>query len=145
MEMIENKRNGSITAGLTTGIIGTALGVMNGAGGLLGLANNQNSTYVTKDTLDMAMQLAAKDSKIALLEAVQESEVKMADIYQRLSARIREDEQKQEAINAQQAVYNGVNSSALGTLRAQVDQIVKIGVPNSAVIPGWGEVTVTPA
>lgn len=58
-EIIENTTeqipsNGKVNAGLTLGIIGTALSALNGAGGLLGLMGNKNlgsSTGMTNEEL----------------------------------------------------------------------------------------------
>jgi hypothetical protein len=57
-ETHETHRDGSITAGLTTGIIGTALGTLNTLGGsngspLGGLFGGCKSNYVTKEEFVM--------------------------------------------------------------------------------------------
>jgi hypothetical protein len=55
---------------------------------------------------------------------------------------------EQNAINMQQAVYNGTNTAALNCLQGQVAQLyslTKLIVPNGSICPGWGNVTITPA
>ncbi len=58
-ETHETHRDGSITAGLTTGIIGTALGALNTLGGCNGnplgglLGGGCKSSYVTKEEFIM--------------------------------------------------------------------------------------------
>jgi hypothetical protein len=55
---------------------------------------------------------------------------------------------EQNAINMQQAVYNGTNTAALNCLQGQVAQLyslTKLIVPNGSVCPGFGEVKVVPA
>ena len=127
-------------AGLATGIIGTALGVLNGGAGLLGIMPNANNGggYITKDTLDMAMKLAAKDSEIALLKSEQNTEIKIADVYERLAAKMNANQREQDAINREQAVYNGVNTTSINCLRNQVAELqgmTKMVIPADNVCP----------
>lgn len=153
------------TAGLTTGIIGTALGALGGGlsmlnGGLNnGYANNgmyrnsgcpsisSDDHFVTRYEMDMQQQLAHKDSEIALLKSEQNTEIKIADVYERLITRINADKNEQQKINTEQAVWNGVNTATMGCMRNQIDQLYSLTalrIPNTSVCPGWGEVTVTP-
>lgn len=136
-------------AGLATGIIGTALGVLNGGAGLIGMMPNAGTKpeYVTKETLDMAMTIAAKDSEIALLKSEQNTEIKIADVYERLASKMNANQREQDAVNREQAVYNGVNTATLGCMRNQIDQLMgltALRIPNTSVCPGWGPVTVQP-
>lgn len=136
-------------AGLATGIIGTALGVLNGGAGLLNLMPNGTAKpeYVTKETLDMAMTIAAKDSEIALLKSEQNTEIKIADVYERLAAKMNANQREQDAVNREQAVYNGVNTASIGCLKNQVEQLMgltALRIPNTSVCPGWGPVSVQP-
>ena len=48
--------------------------------------------------MDMAMKLAAKDSEIALIKSEQNSELKIADVYERLITRINADKNAQQNI-----------------------------------------------
>lgn len=122
-------------AGLTTGIIGTALGALNtlgNAGGLTGLlginpANNQTTAMpnipgtfpgyiptmqvdpcVNRYELGLQQLIAAKDSQIALRDANTYVDQKFLQLYQYMDGRNRE----QDAINTQQAVLNQANKDS---------------------------------
>lgn len=143
--------------GLGLGIAGTALGLLNGGGnGLLGglFGNNRgcgcssSEMPITRYEAEMMQQMGAKDSKIALLESNIYTDQKLADVYERLNAKINANKEAQDAVNVQQAVYNGANTAALTCLQGQVAQLfglTKLVVPNTSVCPGWGNVTITPA
>lgn len=96
-ETNETNRNGSITAGLTTGIIGTALGALNTIGGgaalLSGNARQSSDVngipqWVSKDEYNAGMTIASKDSEIALLKSERDAEKKMIEVYAKLEERI---------------------------------------------------------
>lgn len=145
--------------GLGLGIAGTALGLLNGGGnGLLGGLfggnnNNQNcacsdNMLVNRYELAMQQQIAAKEAKIGLLESNIYTDQKIADVYERLNVKIQANKDAQDAINLQQAVYNGTNTAAIGCIQGQIAQLMsltKLVVPNTSVCPGWGNVTITPA
>ena len=133
-------------AALTTGIIGTALGVLNGGGngllgGLFGGNNNcgcNENMLVNRYELAMQQQLAAKDAKIGLLESNIYTDQKIADVYERLNTKIAANKDAQDAVNLQQAVYNGTNTAALGCLQGQVAQLfalTKLVVPATNICP----------
>lgn len=133
-------------AALTTGIIGTALGVLNGNGnGLLGGLFGGNSNCACSDNMlvnryELSMQnaLAAKDGKIALLESNIYTDQKIADVYERLNNKINANKEAQDALNLQQAVYNGTNTAALNCLQGQVAQLyslTKLIIPQSVICP----------
>lgn len=110
--------------------------------------NNGANTPVSRYEASMMQELANKDGKIALLESNIYTDQKIADVYERLITRINADKEAQGAINLQQAVYNGTNTSALTCLQSQVAQLyslTKLIVPNGSICPGWGDVTITPA
>lgn len=146
--------------GLGLGIAGTALGLLNGNGnGLLGGLFGGNRNYgncgcspadmpITRYEADMMQQLSAKDGKIALLESNIYTDQKLADVYDRLLTKINANKEAQDALNMQQAVYNGTNTAALNCLQGQVAQLyslTKLIVPNASICPGWGNVTISPA
>ena len=146
-------------AGLGLGIAGTALGLLNGNGnGLLGGlfgGNNCNRDCGCSDNMlvnryEMSMQqtIAAKDARIGLLESNIYTDQKIADVYERLNTKINAVKDAQDAINTQQAVYNGVNTATLNCMQGQIAQLyslTKLIVPNGSICPGWGNVTVAPA
>jgi hypothetical protein len=144
--------------GLGLGIAGTALGLLNGGGGLLGGlfgGNNCNRDCGCSDNMlvnryEMSMQqtIAAKDARIGLLESNIYTDQKIADVYERLNTKINAVKDAQDAINTQQAVYNGVNTATLNCMQGQIAQLyslTKLIVPNGSICPGWGNVTVAPA
>jgi hypothetical protein len=159
---MEYASKGVGSAGLTTGIIGTALGAMNG--GILpnlfgGGCNNNCSENMAVNRYEMTMsqQLAQKDMEISYWRGQDETNRKISDAYAKLEGRINAVDAKvdrnrdeQCAVNMQQAVYNGTNTAAIGCIQGQIAQLMgltKLVVPNTSVCPGWGDVTVsvTPA
>lgn len=150
---MEYASNGKGNLGVTLGAIGTGLGALSNSGLLNGFFNNNNGTgYVTKDELKYVQELAAKDSQIALLTSEQNTEIKIADVYERLITRINSDRKEQSEWNASQSVANAQMSAAIATNTNSISsinnilgQITAIRVPNTAVCPGWGNVTITPS
>ena len=113
-----------------------------------GCGCNPQDTPITRYEAAMLQELGAKDSKIALLESNIYTDQKLADIYERLNAKINANKEAQDAVNMQQAVYNGANTAALNCMQSQLAQLfslTKLVVPNGSVCPGWGNVTITPA
>lgn len=157
LENVNSKAN----VGVTLGAIGTGLGILgmhNGLGGLFNFGGNGagfanaaatmmcgQSAPISRYELDMSMALAKKDSEIALLKSEQNTEIKIADVYERLITRINSDARAQSAWNTQQSVNEARMADALAYLRATCEKITKTVVPNSAICPGWGDVTVEPA
>ena len=136
------------------GVAGTALGIGIGAlglevlrgnlGGILGGGGGccNEDHVVNRYELSMQQELAAKDSKIALLESNIYVDTKIADVYERLNGKIANVEA---AINAQ-AVYNATNTATISCIQGQVVQLmglVKVVVPNSSICPGWTTTTTT--
>ena len=137
-------------AALTTGIIGTALGVLNGGngngllGGLLGGGNrmysNEPINVVTSDDraisryeAKMMQELAAKDSKIGLLESQVYTDQKLVEVTKYvdgkvndLAAEVRANKDAQCAVNMQQAVYNGTNTATIACIQNQVAQLASL-------------------
>ena len=145
---MEYASKGVGTAGLTTGIIGTALGAL-GSGIVPNLWNNGNAHCVNGESVPVSRYEAAQSARIAELE----TEVKLRDsnIYtdQKILEVYRYFDGKIEGINAaicQQNVYNATCNATLGCLQGQVAQLMsltKTVVPNSSICPGWGDVTVS--
>ncbi len=150
--MAEFASHGVANAGLTTGIIGTALGVLNGGLGFLN--GNGRGIYgygnmgcpapriITQEDLNYVQELGKKDSQIALLQSEQNTEVKIADVYERLITRINADRREQDAWNASQSVANATMSAAIATNTASISAlnntvagITKTVVPITSVCP----------
>lgn len=152
-----NPRNGSINAGLATGIIGSALGVLNGAGGLLGTMTGNGAIedrHITRHEMDLLREIIDNKQANAILVAQTDVDKKIVDVYNALAKQDKEIREKLEAnykeqtkVNTDQAVYNGVNTATLNCMRGHIDELLALSVrriPNSSVCPGWGTVTVTP-
>jgi hypothetical protein len=125
------------TAGLTLGVIGTALasGILNG-NGLGGIFGNNNSNPAASPIY----QLAQKDNEIALLKAQQYSDNKVAALTERvanLEARVYADE-KTDPLRDQ------ILGDRIAGLQNIVNRISAPFVPNWAVAPGWGPAMVAP-
>ncbi len=133
--------NGKGNLGVTLGAIGTGLSVLNGGLGLIGSNSYHNSDggrYVTKDELDYVQTISAKDSEIALLKSEQNTEIKIADVYERLITRINADKNAQADINAAQMVFNANSNSAIAVLQNQIgvlNSLTKTVVPITSVCP----------
>ena len=134
------------TAGLTLGVIGTALasGVLNnGVGGIFGNRTTCNEDHcVNRYEFGLQQELAAKDSRISLLESNIYVDSKIADVYERLNTKIG----VLEAANAQQAVYNATNTAVIGCIQGQVAQLMaltKLVVPIASICPTPAVATTT--
>jgi hypothetical protein len=129
MEM-ENKyaARGVANAGLTTGIIGTALGVLNGGlGNILG-GNNNNCLE----------QIMARDSEIAELKAEKYSDKVGLELYRYVDGRFREFEgrfEQQVAYNATNTATIGCISNQLNALQAVFNGLTKTVIPTTSICP----------
>ena len=130
-------------AGLGLGIAGTALALLQngGLGGILGGLGGCNQ-YATKSDIAYSQELAKKDSEIALLKSEQNTEIKIADVYDRLLTRINADRQAQADWNAAQMVNNcsmsnaiAVNTNSISALQNCCNSITKLVVPRDAICP----------
>lgn len=118
------------------GAVGTYGALSNGSlggllGGLGGWGNNNcngnwASTPISRYEASMMQELAKKDGHIALLESNIYTDQKIADVYERLIAKINANKAEQDAINMQQAVYNGTNTATLGCIKSQVAELASL-------------------
>ena len=134
------------------GSIGTYGALANGAlGNLLGGGyNNRPVEVVTSEDkpisryeAKMMQELSAKDGKISLLESQVYTDQKLTEVTKYLqgeiktvSDEVRKNKDKQNAINMEQAVYNGTNTAAVACLKGQVAQLqalTELIVPQSRV------------
>lgn len=123
--------NGKGNLGVALGAIGTGLSVLSPHIG-------KGDKYVTKDELEYVKTISAKDAEIALLRSEQNTEVKIADVYERLITRVNADQRAQADVNAAQAVYNASANSAIAVLQNQVgvlNGLTKTIVPITNVCP----------
>lgn len=135
MEHEENyASNAKANAALTTGIIGTSgvgLALLNGLGSILGggAVRPPEGHYVSKYELGLNQEIAAKDSKIALLESNIYVDSKIADVYERLNAKIGVLEGQicqQSVINAQVTANLACMQGNINTLMALTKTVVPI-------------------
>lgn len=127
-------------AALTTGIIGTSLGALSGAGGLAGLFGlgprpapaDPGDKPVTRYEMGLYKEISEKNDEIVLLKANQYADNKDAGLQAQIS---------------QQAVWNATAGATMGCLAQQIQQLqgmTKLMIPNGNIAPGWGAVTVEP-
>ena len=144
MEM-ENRYASRGVAGTALGLGAGALGVELLRGGLGGIFNGNacnEDHVVNRYEMKMQQELAAKDSKISLLESNIYVDSKIADVYERLNNKV----SVIEAQICQQNVYNATNNAAINCINGQIAQIMsltKMVIPNSSVCPGWTTTTTT--
>lgn len=134
--------NAKANTGIVLGSIGTGIGLLGShLGNLFGGAYGRSADgqhYVTKDELNYVQTIAAKDSEIALLKSEQNTEIKIADVYERIMTKVNANRDEQLAINAQQAVYNATANSAIAVIQSQISSLMgltKMVVPAANVCP----------
>lgn len=128
------------------GVANTALGLGIGAvaaellggnlGGVLGgrTASCSEDHYINRYEMTMLQELAAKDSKIALLESNIYVDSKIADVYERLNTKI----SGLEAQFCEQRVYNATNTAAISCMQGQIAQLAsltKVVIPIASICP----------
>lgn len=166
IESVNSKAN----AGLTTGIIGTAglgLGLLShGFGGWWGRNGDMGSAMASglcsslpsvvenavnrhefEHRLEDIQTIARKDSEIAELKMNSLMDSKVLDLYKYVEGKFHQIDGQ----FANQGVWNATQSGGIANIGGQirdleciVRQITKTVVPNNAICPGWGEVTITP-
>lgn len=133
---VENRyaSKGVAGSGLGLGIAGTALGLLSngGIGNILGNGNCGCSEdhYVNRYELGLQQELAAKDSKISLLESNIYVDSKIADVYERLNTKIGGLESQicqQAVINSQVTANISCMQNSINTLMGLTKTIIPIG------------------
>lgn len=133
---VENRyaSKGIAGSGLGLGIAGTALGLLSngGIGNILGNGNCGCSEdhYVNRYELGLQQELAAKDSKISLLESNIYVDSKIADVYERLNTKIGGLEAQicqQAVINSQVTANISCMQNSINTLMGLTKTIIPIG------------------
>lgn len=107
---------GALGAGLLSGSFGNLLG-----GGTANCGCNEDH-LVNRYELGMQQELAAKDTKIALLESNIYVDTKIADVYEKLNAKIGAVESEL----CQQRVYNATNTAAISCINGQIAQLMSL-------------------
>ena len=156
---MEYASKGVAGAGLGTGIAGLSLGLLNSGllNGVFGGCNNGwangNGGYVCSENMPINRYEATQSARIAELET--EVKLRDANIYtdSKLNDLRNYMERKFDHVEHElcdQKVFNATAISNIGCIQGQIAQLyglTKLVVPNSAICPGWGDVTVsvTPA
>lgn len=137
MEMENFASKGVGAAGLTTGIIGTALGVMNngGLGNILGgFSCNGNGGYYSRYDAEKDAEIASLRNEVKLRDANFYSLSEIGKLRDYMEHRF----DKVEHELADQRVYNTANNAALGCVRNDVEQLMaltKMIIPASSICP----------
>ena len=137
MEYDSNKfaSRGTAVGGLTTGIIGTALGVLNGAGGLFGARNGGCcASGVSQYEAGMLNELAAKDSRIALLESEIYGNNKILEVYRYFDGELKEIRGQL----CQQAVINSQITANISCMQNSINVLnglTKTVIPIDSICP----------
>ena len=130
---MEYASKGVGTAALTTGIIGTTLGALEGVGGISGLLGNRNMSEgdkpVTRYEMGLIKESIAKDNEITLLKAQKYTDQAAMGIQGQI---------------ANQNAWNAAQMVNIQNLQYQLGQVVKPFVPNYALAPGYGMAEVRP-
>lgn len=140
--MAEFASKGVAGSGLGLGIAGTALSLLNGNGGVLGGLFGNNYNAVNHYELSQETRISDLQAQVALRDANIYNDQKMLEMYKYFDGEVR----RIDKTLCEQAVYNQAQTGALSMIRGQIDQLytlTKLVVPNNAICPGWGEVTVT--
>lgn len=103
---------------------------------------------------DYEKELATKDHQLNLSDAERISDRHDIELYRQVRSEIKAVEDKLEnevrridAVNAAQGAYNATNTAMIAALQRQIDELMHVTcrvVPNGAIRPGWGEVTIYP-
>jgi hypothetical protein len=148
---MEYASKGVAGSGLGLGIAGTALGLLNGGGGLLGglFGGNCNAVCsenmpVNRFELDQQKRISDLEAQVALRDASIYTDGKLNALRDYVDGKFATVNDKLCA----QAVHNATSDSVLGCMQGQIAQLyslTKLVVPNTSVCPGWGSVTIAPA
>lgn len=139
--MVEVERNthGIAVGGLTTGVIGTALGALNSGlipglfGGNAAAACSENMA-VNRYELSMQNSLTNKDMEIAYLKGRDAAKTDSLELYKYIDGRFTGIEREL----ADQRVYNATNTAALNCMQGQIAQLMsltKTVVPAANICP----------
>ena len=139
MEHEENYANKGVAgAGLGFGIAGTALGLLNGGLGNLGLGNNNyychENTPVNRYEASQSARIAELETEVKLRDANTYTDSKLLEFYKYVDGKFG----VVEAQICQQNVYNATNTAALNCINGQIAQLMsltKIVIPAVNICP----------
>lgn len=135
-------------AGLTLGVIGSALGVLNngGLGGILGGGNCGCSDNVAVNRYELGLQntITNKDMEIAYLKGRDAAKSDSLELYKYVDGRFRDVESQicqQSVINAQVAANISCMQGAIDTLNGLTKTVIPIGNVCPAPMPQYNSWT----
>lgn len=141
--MAEFASRGVAGAGLGLGIAGTALGLLNTHGGILGgLFGNGNTAcgcsenqVVNRYELAQEQKIAQLESQIALRDANTFTDQKLLELYKYFDGELRTIKEQSNNKWTEQAVINCKQSSGLSVLSSQVAEVTNVvnGITKTAV------------
>ena len=136
----EYANKGVAGAGLGLGIAGTALGLLNGGLGNLGIgtANARPACneehWVNRYEAAQSARIAELETEVKLRDANTYTDSKILDLYKYVDGRFG----VVEAQICQQNVYNATNTAAIGCINNQIAQLMaltKVVIPAANVCP----------
>lgn len=142
---MEYASKGIANAGLTTGIIGTALSGLMALGGNNILGGRMAAGAADSEHLVSRYELQLTQEN-AVLKAQADVDKKLVEVYNSINDKANSIRESVNAFEKEQLVYNGVNTATIGCIQNQVNALMgmtKLVIPNSSVCPGWGNATVT--
>ena len=132
MEHEENYANKGVAgAGLGLGIAGTALGLLNGGLGNLGIGTAPRSSeehWVNRYEAAQSARIAELETEVKLRDANTYTDSKILDLYKYVDGKFG----VVEAQICQQNVYNATNTAALNCINGQIAQLMGL---TKTVIP----------
>lgn len=147
---MEYASRGVANAGLTTGIIGSALGAMNSGilpnlfgGGSNGASCSENA-LVNRYEAGQSARIAELETEVKLRDANFYTISELGKLRDYVDGKFSGVEKE----ICDQKVYNATLNATMGCIGNQVAALMnltKLVIPNGSVCPGWGNVTVTPA
>lgn len=144
----ENKyaSNAKGNTAVTLGAVGLGAALLNGGLNLFGNSNccGGDNAPVNRYEMNLQQELAAKDSKIGLLESNIYTDSKIADVYERLNTKINGLEAQicsQAVVNAQVTANISCMQSAISTLQGLTKTVVPIDNVCPAPMPQYNSWT----
>lgn len=150
---MEYASKGVANTALGTSIGGVILGLLNGGANVLG-ARPVNASgngmcsenqYVNRYEMTLTQAISSKDGEIALLKSERYTDERLVEVYKDLNRQINAVNEKiqanrdeQNAVNCQQAVFNGTMTSTVGCLQQRIaclQSLTKVVIPKDSVCP----------
>jgi hypothetical protein len=154
VEKFASKGTAGTALGLSIGSLGLQA-LTGGFGNLLGGWNNGNCgcTTVCSDNmpvnryeLGQEQKISELQSQIALRDANTYGDQKLLELYKYVDGEFRSVRNElcdQKVFNATTSATVSCLSGQVGCMQNLLNSITKTVVPNSAICPGWGDVTVS--